>query len=71
MKSRIFPYFLTILHMKIKNCGPDASVRGGVVGIGAQALILHPDGAQRVLSSPAKPFYVMLVFNFFVQHEVW
>ena len=33
---------------------------GGFVGIGAQALILHPDEAQRVLSTPAKPFYVTL-----------
>ena len=33
---------------------------GVFVGIGVQALILHPDGAQRVLSTPPKPFYVML-----------
>ena len=30
------------------------------VDIGVQALILHPDGAQRVLSTPPKSFYVML-----------
>ena len=33
---------------------------GGFVGIDVQALILHPDAAQRVLSTPPKPFYIML-----------
>jgi len=30
------------------------------VGIGVWALILHPDEAQRVLSTHPKTFYVML-----------
>ena len=38
---------------------------GVFVGIGVQALILHPDGAQRVLSTPPKPFYVMLSIQIF------
>ena len=33
---------------------------GDFVGIDVQALILHPDGAQRVLSTPPEPFYIML-----------
>ena len=42
-----------------KNHNVDIGV-GVFVGIGVQALILHPDGAQRVLSTSPKPFYAML-----------
>ena len=38
---------------------------GDFVGIDVQALILHPDGAQRVLSTPPKPFYLMFEYLIF------